>query len=299
MVQARLDGPPLEFTCEANPESLTQEHVAAMREFGVHRVSLGAQSFQTDVLAALGREHAPKHTYRAVELLRSAGLENLSLDLIYATPGETRQQVQADLEVLVKLQVPHVSAYCLTYEPGTPLTRLLDQGRVEKSDSEEELFQGRLVRDTLQSHGLVQYEISNYARPGLESLHNNVYWRGEEYFGIGLGAGSYEHGVRRTNTRNQEEYLAPWADPQRPPHLAEELDPEARAREVVILGLRRTRGLDLDRLARQTGFALFDLYSEELLDKLLHLNVLLLDAGNLRLTPRGLELADSIFVDLV
>lgn len=307
--------PGCEWTCEANPESVTPAKARLLREAGVNRVSLGAQSFQPEVLQALGRDHAPPHVFKALELLRAAGFRRLTLDLMFAAPGETLAQLDADLAQLTALELDHVSAYCLAYEAGTPLTRMRADGRVTPHDDDTELVHYRRVRERLAAAGLAHYEISNYARPGEESRHNLVYWRGEEYFGLGLGAGSYEYGTRRTNTRVLADYLGEWAaEPPadarsaahgislaapRPPHEAETLEPAAKARERAILGLRLRAGLDPAAFAAASGFSLEQLYRDGEVDSLIARGVLERAAGRVRLTERGLELADEVFVELV
>jgi len=288
-----------EWTCEANPESVTPAKAKLLRDHGVNRVSLGAQSFQDSVLQSLGRDHAPRHVFKALELLRDAGFRRLTLDLMFAAPGETTADLEKDLATLTSLGLDHVSAYCLTYEAGTPLTRMRAEGRVTPQEDDAELVQYRLVRERLAAAGLAHYEISNYARPGAESRHNLVYWRGEEYFGLGLGAGSYEHGTRRTNTRVLAEYLGDWRGAAYPPHEAETLDAAAKARERVILALRLRAGLDPASFAASSGFALDALYRDGELDRLARLGLLERADGRLRLTARGLELADEVFVELV
>jgi oxygen-independent coproporphyrinogen-3 oxidase len=298
-VRARVNGANEEWTCEANPESVTAAKARMLRDAGVDRVSLGAQSFDPQVLQALGREHAPEHVFRALEILRDAGFRRLTLDLMFAAPGETHRQLKSDLAQLAALDLEHVSAYCLTYENGTPLTRMRAEGRVTPQTDDVELVQYRLVRAALAAAGLAQYEISNFARPGCESKHNLVYWRGEEYFGVGLGAGSYEGGTRRSNTRLLDEYLSDWRGSHYPPHEAETLDAAAKARERVILGLRLRQGIAADELRARTGFTLAGLYPAREVERLVEQRLLETVAGRLRLTERGLELADEVFVDLV
>jgi oxygen-independent coproporphyrinogen-3 oxidase len=298
-VRARVSGAREEWTCEANPESVTPAKARLLRDAGVDRVSLGAQSFDPQVLQALGREHAPEHVFRALEILRDAGFRRLTLDLMFAAPGETDAQLASDLAQLAALRLEHVSAYCLTYENGTPLTRMREEGRVTPQTDDVELVQYRLVREALAAAGLPQYEISNFARPGCESKHNLVYWRGEEYFGVGLGAGSYEHGTRRSNTRLLDEYLSDWRGSPHPPHEAETLDAAAKARERVILGLRLRRGIDAGAWRARTGFTLAELYPDRQLDRLVDQGLLERQGDSFRLTERGLELADEVFVHLV
>ncbi|MSR47299.1 MAG: radical SAM family heme chaperone HemW [Planctomycetes bacterium] len=291
--------PGFEWTCEANPESVTPAKARLLREHGVNRVSLGAQSFQLSVLSALGRDHSPDHVFRALDLLRAAGFERLTLDLMFAAPGETNAELERDLDTLTAQQLDHVSAYCLTYEPGTPLTRMRAEGRVTPQDEDAELVQYRIVRERLAAAGLAHYEISNYAREGQESRHNLVYWRGEEYFGIGLGAGSYESGTRRTNTRLLPEYLGEWGGAPFPPHEAETLGASAKARERVILGLRLRAGIDPRDFTVGCGGSLEELYRDGEIESLIARGVLEQADRRLRLTARGVELADEVFVELV
>ncbi len=298
-VRDRVGRARLEWTCEANPESVTPAKARLLRDAGVDRVSLGAQSFDRAVLLALGREHAPEHVFAALEILRAAGFERLTLDLMFAAPTETSAQLERDLATLAALDLEHVSAYCLTYEPGTPLTRMRAEGRVTPQPDDVELVQYRTVRAGLADAGLAHYEISNFARPGRESRHNLVYWLGDEYFGIGLGAGSYEHGTRRTNTRALDEYLSDWRGSPFPPHEAETLSPDAKARERVVLGLRLRRGIATGEWKARTGFSLAELYPGGEVETLVGRGLLETEAGALRLTERGLDLADEVFVDLV
>jgi oxygen-independent coproporphyrinogen-3 oxidase len=298
-VRDRVGRARLEWTCEANPESVTPAKARLLRDAGVDRVSLGAQSFDRAVLQALGREHAPEHVFAALAILKAAGFERLTLDLMFAAPTESSAQLERDLATLASLELEHVSAYCLTYEPGTPLTRMRAEGRVTPQPDDVELVQYRMVRARLADAGLAHYEISNFARPGRESRHNLVYWRGEEYFGVGLGTGSYEHGTRRTNTRLLDEYLSDWRGSPFPPHEAETLAADAKARERVVLGLRLTRGIATSEWKERTGFTLAELYPGGEVETLVGRGLLESVDGALRLTERGLDLADEVFIDLV
>jgi oxygen-independent coproporphyrinogen-3 oxidase len=174
---------------------------------------------------------------------------------------------------------------------------------VTPAPDDVELVQFRIVRERLAAAGLAHYEISNFARPGRESRHNLVYWRGEEYFGVGLGAGSYEFGTRRSNTRALDEYLGDWPTGARdacfPPHEAETLAHDARARERVILGLRLRQGIDPREHATLAGLTLAQLYRDGEIESLVARGLLEAADGRLRLTDRGLELADEVFVELV
>ncbi len=295
-IRGRLAVDPDEWTLEANPESVDAEKAALLHSFGIHRISLGAQSSSATTLQAIGRDHDPADTGRALQLLRQAGVRNINIDLMFAAPEQSMAELEVDLDRLLELDPDHVSTYCLTYEDNTPMTLAWKNGKVARADDETELEFYRLVRQRLAEAGYVHYEISNFAKPGRESLHNQVYWKGREYFGVGLGAASYVNGVRRTNTRHLAEYLGDWQG--RPPHESEELDPPARARELVILGLRMREGLEESRV-RQLGFSLEQLYPDRSLDRLLQQGLLSRANGRLCLTERGLELADHVSAELV
>jgi oxygen-independent coproporphyrinogen-3 oxidase len=288
-----------EWTCEANPETVHPQLASMLRESGVDRISLGAQSFQARVLESLGRDHDPRHVESAIETLRTAGFEELSVDLMFAAPQQTIEDLDRDLDRVLEFGLPHLSAYCLSYETGTPLTQRWQQGRVPRASEDHELRLYRRIRERLTAAGYRHYEISNYALPGHECKHNLVYWMGRPYYGFGLGAGSYEGGVRRTNTRNLHAYLGPWPGPDRPPHDAEELPDLERARELVVLGLRLADGVEHARLESETGFAFEDLYDLALIQRWQDLGLVELDAAGLRCTPAGFEVADSLFADLV
>ncbi len=287
-----------EWTVEANPGTLDAAKVDVLASGGVNRVSLGAQSFQPPLLAALERHHDPEDVPRALDLIRPR-FERWSFDLIFAVPGSTLDDWQADLETALALQPSHLSCYGLVYEKGTALWKQWDAGQVRAVDEDVERAMYAHTIERLARAGLEQYEISNFARPGHECRHNLVYWANEPYHGVGLGAARYLEGTRAVNTRDLPAYLRrveSGADPTGP---SESLDPEARARETAVLMLRRTRlGIERSDFLARTGYGL-DALASVALRRHTASGLLEDDAGRVRLTREGLFLADSVLSDLL
>jgi oxygen-independent coproporphyrinogen-3 oxidase len=245
-----------EVTLEANPESIDPARLAAWRAAGVNRLSVGVQSFQRDVLRKLGRRHGPE---RAEEALRAAVriFENVSADLIYGARRSTVETARIDAERAVALGVAHVSAYALTLDPEVmaeevPLARMRAQGRLELPGEEETLAQGRAIQRALGRSGLRRYELSNFARRGFASVHNGLYWAGESYLGLGVGAFGCLHrgemAVRWGNHRAPGPWFEALAAGRPPTAEEEELDPVQVGNERVMLALRTAGGLELARL---------------------------------------------------
>jgi oxygen-independent coproporphyrinogen-3 oxidase len=286
-----------EFSIEANPDSLTGEKVAVLADHGVNRVSLGAQSFHPHLLAVLERAHAPEEVPRAVDRIR-ARIPQVSLDLIFGVPGQRPQEWLSDLTRALQLAPDHVSTYGLTYEKGTRLWKQRQRGQVLPldEDSERELY--RLAMETLESAGFEQYEISNFARPGCRSRHNQVYWANEAYFGAGLGAARYVRFRREINTRDLTGYITRALNKQPVTQQSEELPPEERARETMAVQLRRAEGIDRPGFLVQTGFRLDDIASASL-PPLIDQGFLCDDGRSLYLSREGKYVADAVIARLL
>ena len=287
-----------EWTVEANPGTLDLAKVEAMAVGGVNRVSLGAQSFQPDLLRALERNHAPEEVGRALELVRPR-FDRWSLDLIFGVPGSTPENWVFDLETALTLGPDHLSCYGLVYEKGTALWKQWNAGEVQAVDEEAERSMYEFTIDRLGREGLAMYEISNFARPGHESRHNLVYWTNDAYFGVGLGAARYVRGVRSTNIRDLSAYLRRLEAGLDATGPTETLDPEARARETSVLMLRRTQvGLDRDDFTLRTGFGLDELLGESI-RRWVSRGLLEDDGRRIRFTREGIFLADTVLCDLL
>lgn len=287
-----------EWTVEVNPGTLTREKAALLRAAGANRVSLGVQSFDPANLARLGRIHTVAEAVESFELLRGAGFKNISVDLMYAIPGSSRSALELDIARALELGPEHVACYALIFEEGTELTRQRDAGGIREVDDDEQLAQYRLIRNTLGEGGLRHYEISNFARPGFECAHNLLYWDGGEYIGCGPAAHSHWGGVRWSNVRDVARYgeLVQGGGGAR--DFEENLEPEAKARETLVMSLRRLDGVSRKEFQARTGFDYRVLRGAEI-DRLIELGMLTESGGRLRLTEQGLFVSDSVFAELV
>jgi oxygen-independent coproporphyrinogen-3 oxidase len=285
--------PTCEFSVEANPADLDAARSEVLAEFGVNRISLGAQSFDARKLELLERDH------RAAEIERSAALArerfgSMSLDLIFACPGETLDDWSHDLNAALELRPDHISTYGLTFERGTTFWGRRAKGKLLEADEELQREMYSLAIDRLAAAGFEHYEVSNFARPGHRCRHNEVYWAAEEYYAAGPGAARYVRGRRETNHRSTTTYIARVLAGRSPVAEAEELPPEDRAREALVLGLRRIRGVDRREFAERFGCEVGALVGPPL-SQLIDLGFLSEEGDTLRLTRQGLFVSDSIW----
>ena len=289
-----------EVTLEANPGTVTMERLAGYRAAGVTRVSLGAQSFQPGVLSTLGRDHTPDETRAAVAAARAAGIANVSLDLIFAVPGQSLAAWEADLDQALALEPEHVSAYALTWEQGTPFHTWRERGRLVPVDDDLESAMADAAAERLGAAGLRRYEISSWARPGRESRHNTRYWDGTDYLGIGPGAHSFcatPSPRRWWNHRPPQRWRATVAESGTAVGGEEVLtDGQARA-DFVIAGLRRVEGADVAEFERRFAVALRVAFPQ--LAGLEGEGLVEIRETRLRLTARGLRFADTVGALLV
>lgn len=246
LVRERLPlAPNAEVTIEANPDDITESAVEAWLEAGVNRLSIGSQSFDDAVLTWMHRSHEGAGIERAVAAARLAGIDNLSLDLIFALPEELKRDFAADVERLLALQPNHVSLYGLTIEQGTPLGRWVSRGKTVERAEEGYEAEYLAAHDALTAAGLEHYEVSNYARPGMRARHNSSYWRGVPYVGLGPAAHGFDGRIRRWNVRAYTDWRDALAQGRDPIGGEEELTEQNRLAESVYLGLRTDAGLPL------------------------------------------------------
>jgi oxygen-independent coproporphyrinogen-3 oxidase len=286
-----------EFTVEANPDNLSTERIAVLAAHGVNRISLGAQSFDHDLLRVLERTHDPSSVFRAVDRLRPH-IASVSLDLIFGVPGQTATRWRADLERALSLSPDHVSTYGLTYEKGTRLWKQQQRGQIVALDesAERDLYQQGI--ETLISAEFEHYEISNFAQPGRRSRHNQVYWANHAYFGIGLGAARYVMGRREMNTRDLSAYIRKITAGEPATQQSEALSPFERARETMAVQLRRCEGIDRQAFQVQTGFNL-DQVANSALPHLIELGLLADNGWCVALTHQGKFVADGVIERLL
>ena len=280
-----------EVTAEANPDDVTAETVAAWRAAGVNRLSIGAQTFGAGALAWMRRSHARDAAERAVDLARAGGIDDVSLDLIFALPDGVARDFDADLARIVALQPTHVSIYGLTVEPGTPLGRFSERRMVQEADEGRYEAEFLAAHDALAAAGFEHYEVSNFARPGRRARHNSAYWSGAPYLGLGPSAHGFDGQTRRWNEPAYARWLPQVAGGRDPVVGCDPIDADARATEAVYLGLRTTDGLVLcegegPRVERWAAAGWAPLDTDE--------------AGNFRarLTPLGWLRLDALAADL-
>ena len=295
----------IEISIEANPETEDCARFPGYRSNGVNRISIGAQSFQPRLLKTLGRLHTVEETRRALANALEVGFAIVSLDLIYAIPGQSLSELEEDLNIALGSGVHHLSAYGLTFEERTAFYRDLHAGKIKALPEETEVAMAELVEKTASDYGFERYEISNYARSGFRSRHNRNYWKAGDYLGIGAGAHSYmqvdgaagEWGLRWQNERSPRRYMEAIGHMGHAVCVRESLDMMRAAGEYMFLGLRMTEGVSFDRFAQRFGQTLDEFYP--VINQLCADGLLEKSGMRLRLTPRGLLVANSAFVNFV
>lgn len=286
-----------EWTVEANPGDLDPKKIQTLSAQGVNRLSLGSQSFRSEKLTLLERDHTADDICSAVELSRQSEI-GVSLDLIFGTPGETLAQWESDLTQAIRLEPDHISTYGLTFERGTQFWNRLQHHDLIPVAEELERDMYLMAIDRLAEAGFDHYEISNFARPGHRSQHNETYWSGQGYFAAGPGAARYVAGVRQTNHRSTTTYLRRVQRGESPVAEEERLDDIARAREVLVFGLRRIAGVERTSFATQTGFTLEELAGEAI-RRFVDLGMLADDGERIELTREGLLISDSLWPEFL
>jgi oxygen-independent coproporphyrinogen-3 oxidase len=283
---------PREFSIELNPELVRPGDFLQYREAGVTRVSIGVQSFVRSEIETLGRKHDAAMVESAVAQGRDAGLA-VSLDLIFAVPGQTPASWGHSLDIAIALDVDHISTYGLTVEEGTPYERwqARDPGAFMGDEREADLY--ALAIERLTSAGYGHYEVSNFARPGFECAHNQNYWRNGEYLGLGVGAASYRDGSRSTHTRSLEEYIEAIEAGAPIPGESERLEGLQRVGEAIMLALRTAQGVGLGEFKERYGIDVIDRYAP-VVARYTEDGLLERTDDSLRLTERGRFLANDV-----
>lgn len=287
-----------EFTIEANPNSLNQEGLIRLASAGINRISLGVQSFSNRLLAGIGRSHTKEDIYQGVDKIRKAGLTNLSLDLIFGLPGQSVRDFRSSLESALSLGPKHISLYELMVEEGTPLAGKLAEGRLTLPDEDRVAEMAETARTVCREKGFGQYEIANFARQGWCCRHNLHYWYNQDYLGLGAGAVSGLRGMRITSEADPGLFNARLKEDQLPITGMEGLCRRASFRETVIMGLRMIRGVSLQELKRRFQIYALDYYGGELAE-LMDRDLIEIREGRLRLTERGLPVANQVLSRLV
>lgn len=283
-----------EFTFEANPGNLDREKLTLLKRGGVNRLSIGVQSFQTDLLQTIGRTHSPADAIDTVNLAHSVGFENISIDLMFGLPGQTTDMFIESLERALDLPITHLSAYSLQIEPQTIFYNLKNRGELQLPSDDTEADMYEYLIETMEKHGFYQYEISNFAKPGFESKHNLTYWNNEQYYGIGAGAHSYVNEVRYANIKPIKKYMSRVFEEGFPYIEENKLSKKEQMEEELIMGLRKMDGVSKSLFCKKYGDSLMNVFGSEV-DLLLSKGLLQDNGEYLSLTKRGLFLGNEVF----
>ncbi len=270
--------------------------LTSLRRAGANRLSIGAQSFNQDELDFLGRLHSVDDIKTAILLARNSGFDNINLDLIFAIPGSTPESFEQSIRSAIDFNPAHISAYALTYEPGTLLYLLRKAGKIYPVSEQTDREMYELAIEMLSEAGLKQYEISNFARPDFPCQHNLTYWANDSYIGIGPAATSYINRVRSTSVADIKKFTEAIEAGRPVAAETETLPPVEFACETAVLNLRRTAGIDLAQFELQTGFDPLELFAEAI-ESNINAQMLEISAGRLFLTRQALPIADSILCD--
>ena len=281
-----------ELTIEANPGDLDADKIAVLKNSAVNRVSLGVQTFDDKMLKKIGRSHTEKDIYENIDRLKLAGFDNISIDLIYALPGQTMDQVRDNVAMAISLDIPHMSLYSLILENHTVFMNRMRRGKLPlpKEELEAEMFEYIIAE--LEKAGFEHYEISNFSKLGFESRHNLMYWDNAEYYGIGAGASGYVDGVRYKNHGPIRHYLN--AVEEGNARINEEhLSQREQMEEEMFLGLRKKSGVSMARFEEKFATSFEELYGQVVRD-LCHQGFLQVEDQQIRMTKKGLFLGDTV-----
>lgn len=287
-------GEQFEFTFEANPGDLSAEKLQILRDAGVNRVSLGAQTFNDELLKKIGRAHCASDIIDSIAEIKKIGFKNISIDLIFSLPGQTVADFKETLQQAFSLEIPHYSGYSLIIEPKTVFYNLMQKGKLltPGEDAEAEMYE--LLMEEMSLHGYHQYEISNFSKPGFESRHNLTYWNNEEYFGFGAGAHCYVEGSRRSNVGPLKKYMEMIKKGDFPMLEENKVSKAEQMEEEMFLGLRKTEGVSIAKFSHKFGHDPLSLFHNEI-TSLVQKGWLETNSENIYLTKRGRLLGNEVF----
>lgn len=284
----------IEFTAEANPDELTIEKLKALKNGGVNRLSLGVQSFDQQLLQKLGRTHTNDDVYKAIDNAIAVGFQNINIDLMYGLPGQSIELWEDTLEKALALNLPHYSAYSLIVEPKTIFYIQFSKGMLHLPPEEQEAKMYDLLMERMEDSGLSQYEISNFAKEGFQSLHNKIYWDNDEYAGFGAGAHGYMNGIRYSNYGPIKKYLQSIHMGQLPILHRHQVSINEKCEEEMFLGLRKNEGVSYQQFEKKIGFSLNEKYGE-IISKLMDDGLVMEEEGRVKLTRKGRFLGNEVF----
>lgn len=286
-----------EITIEMNPESVSKKKIISYLKNGINRFSMGVQTFDNEVLKIMGRLHTKEKVLNEINLMKSLGCKNISIDLMLANPKQSMDILEKDLDIALNLDINHISYYSLILKEHTHFELWEKQGKIELWDPEEEREMYHKVTNKLKNNGFLQYEISSFSKPGFESIHNQKYWKLQDFIGIGMGASSNLGLKRYTNTRKFNIYYKMINNNKLPIAEIENLDLEIREKEFIILNLRMTRGFSINEINKRFNIDFLEKY-KNLIDKYLNENILSIDNEYVHFTDKGIDNGNLFFIDL-
>ena len=293
-----------EITLELNPGTITKEKLLDYKEAGINRLSIGLQAVQDDLLKRIGRIHTLKEFDEGYNMAREVGFNNISVDLMFGLPSQTIENVSESIDYILKINPEHVSCYSLIVHDE--LVKKYPNAFINLPNDDIERKMYYLICERLKETGYIQYEISNFAKPGFESKHNLCYWNQDEYYGIGAGASSYVYNIRYKNIDSIEEYVTCWTSMNDnrngehcSPHIIEEVQTsETKLKEYMILKLRLLEGIDIIKANEKFGVDILERFRAEI-SKMTDLQLLEIQDGHLRLTAKGLDYANIVWEEFV
>ncbi len=283
----------VEVTIEVNPGTVTEKKLETYKEIGINRLSIGLQETHDELLKSIGRIHTYEEFFKTYNLARKIGFNNINVDLMIALPNQTIQDIKENLEKIIKLNPEHISVYSLILEEGTPFYNKYNENKIRLPDEELERNMYWYVKNTLENNGYIHYEISNFSKKGFESKHNMNCWNQEEYFGFGVAAHSYNNKIRYSNTNSIEEYIK---GSNKIIHEKQTL--EDMQKEYMLLGLRKIEGINIQKFKNKFAQNPIFIFKEQL-SKLVDEELIIVDGNEIKLTNKGLDLANIVWEEFV
>ena len=287
-----------EITMECNPGTLTLNKLKVMKKSGVNRLSIGLQAVQNHHLKYIGRIHTFEEFEKNYHDAKQMGFDNINIDLMYALPNQSREDWMESLEKVVKLNPTHISAYSLILEENTELFKMYERDEFNLLDENTDIGMYEYTIDYLKSHGYNQYEISNYAKDNFECKHNVLYWKCEEYVGIGASASGYFNGIRYNNICELDNYEKMILEGEKPIEWEEKLSIKDEIEESIFLGLRMNEGIQISDFKEKYNFDFEKEYKNEI-EKLSKMELIEIDNNLMKLTQKGREISNSVFVEFI
>lgn len=288
----------IEITIEVNPGTITKQKLEDYKSSGINRLSIGLQSANNNLLNKIGRIHNFNQFLETYNLARNVGFNNINVDLMLGLPDQTIEDIKNTLEEILKLkpEPEHISTYSLIVEEGTKIEQLINSKKLKLPDEEQERMQYKFIKNYLELKGYKHYEISNFAKKGFESKHNKNCWEQQEYLGLGISSHSYVENKRYSNTTNFEEYLKKESKEIKTIHEIQNI--EDKKREYMLLGLRKIEGIKISKFKEKFGENPIYIFRKEL-EKLINQELLEIDLDNIKLTEKGLDLANIVWEEFV